>query len=117
MSIWRQLLTAMFLFAGAMKLVRPIEAMAGPIGLPGGFLASSASPETVGAIGLILPGLTRIYPEWTLAAAAGLVVIMTGATVITAITGASPARSSRSSSVCSPHRWPWALAAADRRLT
>jgi len=49
-SIWRRLLAAMFLFAGAMKLVLPIEAMAGPIGLPGGFLASSAFAETFGAI-------------------------------------------------------------------
>jgi len=30
--------------------VLPIEAMAGPIGLPGGLLASSAFAETFGAI-------------------------------------------------------------------
>ena len=91
-----------------MKLALPIDAMAGPIGLPGGFLRLVGVAETLGAIGLILPGLTRIYPELTLAAAAGLVVIMIGATVLTATTGASRARSSRSSSVCSPHQWPWA---------
>ena len=43
--------------------------------------------ETLGAIGLILPGLTRIRPELTPAAAAGLVIIMIGATVLTAATG------------------------------
>ena len=82
------LLAALFLFAGVMKLVLPIEAMAGPIGLPGGFLRFIGVAETLGAIGLIVPGLTRIYPELTPAAAAGLVVIMIGATVLTAITGA-----------------------------
>jgi uncharacterized membrane protein YphA (DoxX/SURF4 family) len=81
------LLAALFLFAGVMKLVLPIEAMAGPIALPGAFLRFIGVAETLGAIGLILPGLTRIRPELTPAAAAGLAIIMIGATVLTATTG------------------------------
>ena len=81
------LLAALFLFAGVMKLVLPVEAMAGSIGLPGAFLRFIGVAETLGAIGLILPGLTRIHQELTPAAAAGLVIIMIGATVLTAATG------------------------------
>ena len=43
--------------------------------------------EVLGAIGLILPGLFRIHRELTPLAAAGLVIIMIGATTLTAITG------------------------------
>jgi hypothetical protein len=43
--------------------------------------------EVLGAIGLILPGLFRIHVGLTPLAAAGLVIIMTGATVITATSG------------------------------
>ena len=39
--------------------------------------------EVLGAIGLILPGLLRIRPGLTPLAAAGLVIIMIGATVLT----------------------------------
>ena len=79
------LLAALFLFAGVMKLVLPIEAMAGPVALPGSFLRFIGIAETFGAIGLIAPGLTRIHPELTPTAAAGLVVIMIGATIVTAM--------------------------------
>ncbi|MBI1727587.1 MAG: DoxX family protein, partial [Candidatus Rokubacteria bacterium] len=43
--------------------------------------------EVLGAIGLILPGLLRIRPGLTPLAAAGLVIIMLGATVVTAAGG------------------------------
>jgi hypothetical protein len=39
--------------------------------------------EVLGAIGLILPGLLGIRPGLTPFAAAGLVIIMIGATVVT----------------------------------
>ena len=39
--------------------------------------------EVLGAIGLILPGLLRVRPGLTPLAAAGLVIIMAGATVVT----------------------------------
>ena len=41
----------------------------------------------LGALGLILPGLLRIRPGLTPLAAAGLVVIMLGATVVGAMIG------------------------------
>jgi DoxX-like family len=82
------LLAALFLFAGGMKLILPIEAMAGPIALPGLFLRFLGVAEVLGAIGLILPSLLRIRPRLTPLAAAGLVIIMTGATAITALGGA-----------------------------
>jgi hypothetical protein len=81
------LLAALFLFAGGMKLVLPLEALAGPIALPGLFLRFIGVAEVCGAIGLILPGLLRIRQGLTPLAAAGLVIIMTGATVITIQSG------------------------------
>jgi hypothetical protein len=80
-------LALLFLFAGGMKLVLPIEAMKGPIELPGLFLRFIGVAEVLGAIGLILPRLLGIRPGLTPLAAAGLVVIMMGATVITAMGG------------------------------
>jgi uncharacterized membrane protein YphA (DoxX/SURF4 family) len=81
------LLTLLFLFAGGMKLIVPIEAMAAQIHLPALLLRFIGVAEVLGAIGLILPGLLRIRPHLTPLAAAGLVIIMIGATVITAIGG------------------------------
>ena len=85
--IVQALLAALFLFAGVMKLILPIEAMAGPVDLPGPFLRFIGVAETLGALGLILPGLFKVRPVLTPLAAAGLVVIMAGATVITALGG------------------------------
>jgi uncharacterized membrane protein YphA (DoxX/SURF4 family) len=81
------LLAAIFLFAGAMKLILPLDAMRGPVALPGPFLRFIGIAEVLGAVGLILPGLLRIRPGLTPLAAAGLVIIMVGATVITAFGG------------------------------
>jgi len=88
-TLWviQGLLAALFLFAGAMKLILPIEAMAGPVALPGVFLRFIGVVELLGATGLILPWLLRIRPELTPLAGAGLVVVMTGATVITVMGG------------------------------
>jgi hypothetical protein len=83
--ILQVLLAALFLFAGGMKLVLPLEALAGPVTLPGAFLRFIGVAEVLGAAGLILPALLRIRPVLTPLAAAGLVVIMAGATVITAV--------------------------------
>ena len=86
------LLAALFLFAGIMKLVLPIQAMAGPIVLPGLFLRFIGLAETLGALGLVLPWLLRIKPQLTPLAAVGLTIIMIGATVLTAIgMGIAPA--------------------------
>jgi hypothetical protein len=81
------LLAAVFLFAGGMKLVLPISAMAGPVALPGFFLRFLGVAEVLGAAGLIFPGVFRIRLGLTPLAAAGLTIIMTGATVITLMGG------------------------------
>ena len=86
--ITQALLAALFLFAGVMKLVMPIEEMTKEIAMPGGFLRFIGVVEVLGAIGLILPWLLRIRPNLTPLAAAGLVIIMIGATAVTLMSGA-----------------------------
>ena len=88
-ALWivQGLLAALFLFAGGMKLVLPLDKLTGPFPLPGWFLRFIGVCEVLGAIGLILPGLLRIRPGLTPLAAAGLVIIMIGATVISLIGG------------------------------
>ena len=80
-------LAALFLFAGVMKLVLPVAMLKGPVPLPGTFLRFIGVCEVLGAVGLILPGLSRIRPGLTPLAAAGLVIIMIGATVVTLLGG------------------------------
>ena len=84
-ALWivQGLLALLFLWAGGIKLVLPLDKLAGPIPLPGLFLRFIGVAEVLGAIGLILPGLLRIRPGLTPLAAAGLVIIMSGATVLT----------------------------------
>jgi DoxX-like family len=81
------LLAALFLFAGVMKLVMPLEQLVGPVSLPGTFVRFIGLVEVLGAFGLILPSLLRIRPGLTPLAAAGLVIIMVGAVVITLMGG------------------------------
>jgi len=91
------LLALLFLFAGGTKLVIPIDvltSMGSPnqILLPGLFIRFIGVVEVLGALGLILPGLLRIRPGLTPLAAAGLVIIMIGATALTfAADGVGPA--------------------------
>jgi uncharacterized membrane protein YphA (DoxX/SURF4 family) len=80
------LLAALFLFAGGMKLVSPIAALTQQVALPGPFLRFIGVAEVLGALGLILPGLLRIRPVLTPVAAAGLVIIMSGAVGVTMAT-------------------------------
>ena len=82
------LLAALFLFAGGAKFVMPPEVLtAGPPPMPLLFIRFIGVCEVLGAIGLILPSLLRIRPGLTPLAAAGLVIIMIGATVLTIMTG------------------------------
>ena len=88
-ALWivQGLLAALFLFAGVMKLVLPIEAMKGPIDFPGWFLRFIGVVETLGGLGVILPGIFRIATGLTPLAAAGLVIIMMGAVYVTLSSG------------------------------
>jgi hypothetical protein len=83
------LLALLFLWAGGIKLVLPLEELAGPVALPGSFLRFIGVAEVLGGLGLILPGLLRIRPGLTPWAAAGLVIIMIGAVGITLMGGGS----------------------------
>ena len=81
------MVAAIFLMAGGMKLVMPIEMMAMPVALPGWFLRFIGVAEVLGAIGLIVPSATRIRPGLTALAACGLIIIMLGATGVTLLGG------------------------------
>jgi hypothetical protein len=83
--IIQALLAALFLFAGGVKLVLPIDQMTAgaPVSLPGWFLRFLGMAEVLGALGLILPGIFRIRQGLIPIAASGLVIIMIGATIIT----------------------------------
>src|SRR5258706_14389633 len=82
------LLALLFLFAGGTKFVFSIEQMRamGPpnqVLLPGLLIHFIGVCEILGALALILPRLLRVRPGPTPPAAAGLAIIMIGATVIT----------------------------------
>jgi uncharacterized membrane protein YphA (DoxX/SURF4 family) len=93
-ALWivQGLLALLFLFAGVMKFIMSIEEMTRQIQMPAAFLWFIGVAEICGGLGLILPSLLRIRPGLTPLAAAGLVIIMIGATVVTVATqGAAPA--------------------------
>lgn len=88
-ALWtvQGLLALLFLFAGVMKLILPIEEMTRDMPMPGPFLRFIGVAEVLGGLGLVLPGLLRIRPGLTPLAAAGLVIIMIGATVVSFVSG------------------------------
>lgn len=90
-ALWivQGLLAALFLLAGVPKLVMSAGQMAapGPIQVPVPFIRFIGVCEILGAIGMVLPGLTRIRPGLTPLGAGGLVIIMIGATVINMVNG------------------------------
>ncbi|HEY2993959.1 MAG TPA: DoxX family protein [Methylomirabilota bacterium] len=88
-ALWivQGLLAAVFLFSGSMKFIMTVEEMTRQMAMPGWFLRFIGVAEVLGGLGLILPGLLRIRPGLTPLAAAGLVIIMLGATVVSAMIG------------------------------
>jgi hypothetical protein len=88
-ALWvtQGLLALVFLFAGSMKLVVPPEVLATMSPLPVLFLKLIGLAEVLGAIGLILPALTRVRPGLTPLAGACLGVEMIGATATTLAIG------------------------------
>jgi hypothetical protein len=85
-ALWivQALLAIVFLFTGGLKLLMPIEELTAQTPLPGWFIRFLGTAELLGVLGLILPGLLKIRPGLTPLAAAGLVIIMIGATVLSA---------------------------------
>jgi hypothetical protein len=90
-ALWivQALLAALFLFAGGTKLILPIEEMTKQmqVSMPGWFLRFIGVCEVLGGFGLVFPWLLGILPRLTPLAAAGLVIIMIGATVLTLTSG------------------------------
>jgi putative oxidoreductase len=78
------LLAALFLMTGAMKAFMPLDEVAKTMrwvpALPAGLVRFIGLAELAGALGLILPSATKIYPKLTPLAAVGLgVVVLLGA--------------------------------------
>jgi uncharacterized membrane protein YphA (DoxX/SURF4 family) len=74
------LLALAFAFTGTGSLVRPIDDLAAvavwPGEVPAALVRLIGAAELMGALGLVLPSLTRIRPSLTPLAAAGLAVVM-----------------------------------------
>lgn len=86
------LLALLFLFAGAMKFIMPVEEMTKQMpSMSGGFLHFIGLCEILGGLALVLPGLFRTARWLTPLAAALLVIIMVGATWISLPGGAQMA--------------------------
>jgi DoxX-like family len=86
------LLAALYLLAGGMKLLTPVDALAAQAHMPGTFMKFIGACEVAGALGLILPGVLRIGRVLTPLAAVGLLIIMIGAVLSTAARmGVAPA--------------------------
>jgi uncharacterized membrane protein YphA (DoxX/SURF4 family) len=89
-ALWiiQVLLALVFAAVGIRKLQLSQAALAQSLPemstLPLPFVRFIGTAELLAAIGLILPAATRIAPVLTPAAAAGLVMLMTGATVFNA---------------------------------
>ncbi len=81
------LLAAHVLFAGGMTLITPVAVLAVMFPFPGELVRFIGSCEVLGAFGLILPWAPGIRGELTALVAAGLVIIMVGATVPTLAVG------------------------------
>ncbi len=88
-ALWivQGLLALVYLAAGVGKLTMSAEELNADFPMPDEFMRFIGVAEVLGAIGLILPGVLRTRRGLTPLAAAGLVIIMTGATVLTLADG------------------------------
>lgn len=86
------LLALLYLMSGVMKFIMPYPDMIKdqPVVLPYWFILFIGVCEILGAIGLVVPWLTKIKPGLTPLAASLLVIIMVGATILTAIGPMAP---------------------------
>ncbi len=82
-------LALLFLSSGSRKLIGPIGVVKHPmsVALPGLFMQFIGIAEVAGALGLILPGLLRLWRGLTPLAACGLLIIMIGATIVILLGG------------------------------
>ena len=91
LSLWiiAGLMAAVFLLAGANKLLIPRKNLAKAPGggwvldFSAGFVKALGAVEILGAVGLILPALLDIAPILVPMAAVGLATIMVGAAIVT----------------------------------
>ena len=79
------LLAALFLTAGALKLITPIDTLTDLIPLPALLIRFVGVAEILGGLGLILPSLLRIQPRLVVYAAIELAHIMVGAALVTIV--------------------------------
>ena len=89
-SLWVvQWLLALFfaLASGLPKLLLPPEMLPMPIPIPRAVMLFVGVAELAGALGLVLPGLLRIWPILTPLAGAGLALICIGGTVYQLMAG------------------------------
>ncbi len=92
-GLWvaQALLAIAYLAAGATKLFTPIDALGAMMTyvptMPELFIRFLGLMEILGAIGLILPSLTRIMPVLTPAAAVGLSIVQVAAIILHATRG------------------------------
>lgn len=85
------LLAIAFGMSGLMKLMQPVADLAAQMpwvaSVPAALVRFIGAAELAGALGLVLPALTRIRPRLTALAALGLVVVMLLATLVHASRG------------------------------
>lgn len=86
------LLALLFLMSGVTKFIMPYADMIkdSPVKFPHWFYLFIGICEILGGIGLVVPWLTKIKPGLTPLAASLLIVIMIGATVVTAMSTMAP---------------------------
>jgi uncharacterized membrane protein YphA (DoxX/SURF4 family) len=92
-SLWviQALLALLFVFAGSMKFIMPVEELTKNSPLPAAFFYFIGVAEVLGGFGLVLPSVLRIREYLTPLAAAGLTIIMVGAVSVSLPLGVSAA--------------------------